>query len=92
MSTTPMIRPPPTLKAFPRAERTKPKTPRLGGGGLRRRWIDHDADRIYEWDSRHGKVEAYDGRGRHLGEFHPDTGEMTKPADPTRRITPWALS
>ena len=42
---------------------------------------------IYEWDSQHGTVEIYDRSGRnHLGEFDPETGEQTKPADPSRKV------
>jgi hypothetical protein len=43
---------------------------------------------IYEWDSQHGTVEKYDARGRHLGEYDPDTGEELKSADPSRRVEP----
>ncbi|MGW2961624.1 colicin E3/pyocin S6 family cytotoxin [Streptomyces sp. NPDC001220] len=43
---------------------------------------------IYEWDSQHGAVEKYNKRGKHLGEFDPDTGAQTKPADGTRKVTP----
>ncbi|WP_134705485.1 MULTISPECIES: colicin E3/pyocin S6 family cytotoxin [unclassified Rahnella] len=43
--------------------------------------------RIYEWDSQHGTVEVYDKSGRnHLGEFNPETGFQTKPADSSRRV------
>jgi len=56
-------------------------------GGMRVRWKD-DQGRIYEWDYRHGGVEAYDPRGRHLGEFDPNTGLRTKPPDPARTIQP----
>jgi len=76
---------PRSLPAFPTAKRVRPKTPY--GGGLRARWVDGDGT-IYEWDSQHGKVEKYDRRGRHLGEFDPVTGQQTKPADPTRRVQP----
>jgi len=76
---------PRSLPAFPTARRARPKTP--FGGGLRARWVDGNGN-IYEWDSQHGKVEKYDRRGRHLGEFDPVTGQQTKPADPTRRVQP----
>ena len=80
------IPPPKDLPAFPEARRVKPKTP-IPGGGLRKRW--EDKNYIYEWDSLHGRVEKYDKRGNHLGEFDPITGEQTKPADPSRpRIDP----
>ena len=42
---------------------------------------------VCEWDAQHGKVEKYSKNGRnHLGEFDPDTGEQTKPADPRRSV------
>lgn len=56
-----------------------------GGGLLRRRWKDTDGN-IYEWDSQHGAVEIYDKRGRHKGEFDPNTGEQTKPPVPGRKV------
>jgi len=57
------------------------------GGRMRRRWKDDDGT-IYEWDSQHGKVEVYNKRGVHQGEFDPDTGAQTKPADPGRKVEP----
>jgi hypothetical protein len=63
------------------------KTPIRGGGGLWKRWKDRNSN-IYEWDGQHGQLEKYDPRGRHLGEFDPDTGIQTKRADPTRSIKP----
>jgi hypothetical protein len=72
-----MVPAPRRLKAFPNAERVKPKS-------VRRRWFDAKAGYIYEWDYQHGRVERYDGRGRHLGEFDPETGLRTKPANPSR--------
>jgi len=71
------VPPPQNLPAFPDAVRVKRKNNRV-------RWQDSDGN-IYEWDYQHGRVEKYDRRGRHLGEFDPNTGEQTKPADPTRR-------
>jgi len=65
------------LRAFPNAERVRPKSGR-------HRWIDQNTGNIYEWDYQHGRVEGYDRRGHHLGEFDPETGALTKPADPTR--------
>jgi hypothetical protein len=50
------------------------------------RWRDENF--IYEWDSFHGKVEKYNGRGMHLGEFDPLTGKQTKETDPNRSIEP----
>lgn len=78
---------PSTLPGFPDAARAKRKTSVQGGGGLRKRWKTASG-LILEWDSQHGAVEMYDKRGRHLGEFDPDTGEQTKKADSTRSVEP----
>lgn len=82
-----MIPPPKELTAFPTLKSVKPKPPVQGGGGLRKRWKD-EVGNIYEWDSQHGTVEKYNKRGKHLGEFNPDTGELLKSADKTRSIEP----
>lgn len=74
------------LPAFPEAQHAKGKTPIQGGGGTRERW--KDKKHIYEWDAQHGRVEKYNKRGEHLGEFDHMTGVQTKEADPTRRIEP----
>jgi len=71
------------LTAFPDAKRAKQKASVQGGGGKRHRWVD-SSGKIYEWDRQHGAVEIYDKRGKHLGEFDPETGEQTKPAKPGR--------
>lgn len=68
---------PRNLTAFPDAVRTKPMNQRS-------RWTDKKGT-IYEWDYQHGAVEKYNTNGKRLGEFEPDTGVQTKPADPTRR-------
>ena len=73
---------PKNLQAFP----VPPKT-RMSGGRMRDRWKD-DKGNLYEWDSQHGRVEAYNKRGVHQGEFDVNTGAQTKPADPTRRVEP----
>jgi hypothetical protein len=73
--------PPDELKGFKKAKRAKNK-------GGRKRWYDPEEKEYFKWDSQHGKVERYDKRGRHKGEFDPNTGEQTKPADPGRKITP----
>jgi len=75
--------PPKTLPAFPDAINAKRTTP--FAGGLRRRW-KAPAGRIIEWDYQHGKIEVYDKNGKHQGEFDPNTGEQTKPAEPDRNI------
>ncbi len=43
---------------------------------------------ILEWDARHGRVERYNERGIHLGEFDRETGKRLSPPDPTRKIEP----
>lgn len=55
----------------------------IAGG---RRWRSHDGQRLYTWDSLHGKVEVYNGRGRHLGAVDALTGEQVKLAVAGRRI------
>ncbi len=75
------------LPAFPDATRVRSKTSVQGGGGLRPRWTDLSGF-IYEWDRQHGTVEKYNKRGKHLGEFDPNTGEQNKAADKTRRVDP----
>lgn len=81
----PYVPPPVVPPAFPDLRRVKPKT--RFGGGLRKRWKD-SADNIYEWDYLHGLVEKYTPIGRHLGEFDPNTGEQTAPADRNRSVEP----
>jgi len=81
------VPPPRSLTAFPNATRERGKTPVQGGGHLRRRWRD-DQGNIYEWDYQHGTVEKFNKRGKHLGEFHPETGQQTKPADPGKKVEP----
>ena len=82
------MQPPKNLKAFKNSVWAKAKTPRRGGGGLRDRWKDKQDGTIYEWDYQHGRVEKYNSRGQHVGEFDADTGEQTGPAIPGRRIEP----
>ncbi|KTC13299.1 detoxification [Pseudomonas marginalis ICMP 9505] len=75
------------LPAFPYAVRAPSKSGVKGGGKLRPRWKEPHGY-IYEWDFERGKVEKYNKRGKHLGEFDPITGERTKDAEDTRRIDP----
>lgn len=42
---------------------------------------------IYEWDYQHGRVEKYNSKGRHLGEFDAD-GNWIKDADPGKKVEP----
>ena len=79
------IPPPKSLLAFLEAKRAKSKT-FVPESGLRKRWKDKNY--IYEWDSYHGRVEKYDKRGNHLGEFDSITGKETKTADYSRKIEP----
>jgi Cytotoxic len=44
------------------------------------------AKRFYQWDYTHGDVEVYNSRGLHLGTADPETGDLTKPAVPVRRL------
>ncbi len=74
-----MVPAPRRLAAFPNAARVKPKSDR-------HRWFDDGTGYTYEWDYQHGRVERYDRRGHHLGEFDPETGMMTKPANSTQTI------
>ncbi|MCU1756905.1 colicin E3/pyocin S6 family cytotoxin [Pseudomonas helleri] len=78
---------PNALPAYPDAKVAKRKTSVRGRGAKRKRWTI-DSGKILEWDLQHGAVEMYDKRGRHLGEFDPNTGEQTKSADTNRRIEP----
>ncbi|WP_231423464.1 S-type pyocin domain-containing protein [Pseudomonas sp. Leaf59] len=75
------------LPAFPKAIRAPAKSRVKGGGRLRPRWKE-PYGYIYEWDFEGGKVEMYNKKGKHLGEFDSITGERTKEADDTRRIDP----
>jgi hypothetical protein len=80
MSETGYVPAPLHLPAFPDAIRVRGKTA-MPGGGLRQRWKSRSGS-ICEWDYRHGRVEVYDRRGRHVGEFDPDTGSRSKPPNP----------
>jgi hypothetical protein len=68
--------PPDFLPAFPDARVVGRKTSVQGGGAKRKRWKTAKG-LILEWDSMHGAVEKYDARGKHIGEFDPNTGEPT---------------
>jgi Cytotoxic len=72
------------LPGFPEAKRARPKT--AFSGGMRHRW--KDGKYIYEWDYRHGHVEKYDRRGKHLGAFNPRTGEQLKGPDASKKVEP----
>ncbi|HCT78042.1 MAG TPA: hypothetical protein DGT23_15905 [Micromonosporaceae bacterium] len=78
---------PSSIPGIPGLRRARPKTSVQGGGGLRKRWTDKDGN-IYEWDSQHGALEKYDKRGKHQGEFNPETGGQNKGPDSTRSVDP----
>lgn len=70
--------PPRNLPGFPDATKERPKS----GGSAR--WVTPDG-KILEWDSQHGDVEVYNGRGRHQGSADPNTGQMIKDPVPGRK-------
>ena len=80
------VKPPDELPAFPDARKVRPKT--VFAGGKRMRWRVAQTGMILEWDYRHGRIEAYNRAGRHLGEFDPVTGAQLKPAKPGHRVKP----
>ncbi len=51
-----------------------------------KRWRSDGGRRLYTWDSLHGEVEVFNGRGRHLGVIHAVTGELIKDAVRGRSI------
>ncbi|MGI4763746.1 MAG: colicin E3/pyocin S6 family cytotoxin [Janthinobacterium lividum] len=57
----------------------------VGAPGGRRRWRSDGGQRLYEWDSLHGEIEVYNGRGRHLGTMDAQ-GAMIGPAIKGRTI------
>jgi hypothetical protein len=79
------IPPPGNLPGISGAERVRPKT--WVSGRKRPRWIDTDGN-IYEWDLQHGRLERYDRRGNHTGEFDHTTGRQISDPVPGRRVEP----
>lgn len=79
------VQAPRNLPGFPDARRVPPRTG--FAAGRRARWRDANND-ILEWDARHGRVERYNARGAHLGEYDPETGQQLSPSDPTRKVEP----
>jgi Cytotoxic len=51
-----------------------------------RRWRSVEDDVFYTWDALHGEIEAYNGRGDHIGVIDAMTGKPIKPARRGRRI------
>ena len=82
------VQAPDKFPAFPDAKRAELKTYIGGTGRKRRRWKDLKGT-IYEWDYQHGRVEKYDKRGIHQGEFDHISGERLKAASPGRRVQAW---
>ncbi|SDX46410.1 S-type pyocin domain-containing protein [Pseudomonas sp. NFACC08-1] len=75
------------ITGFSNLESVKKKTPKQAGAGLRERWIDPKGRTIYEWDSRHGELEAYRASdGSHLGAFDHRTGLQVGQARKNRNI------
>ncbi|CAN1602294.1 colicin E3/pyocin S6 family cytotoxin [Pseudomonas mediterranea] len=75
------------ITGFPNLKTAKKKTPKQAGAGLRERWTDLKGRTIYEWDSRHGELEAYRASdGSHLGAFNHETGHQVGPAKKNRNI------
>jgi hypothetical protein len=81
-----VVLPPSVPQAYPGLTPTRSKTI-MAGGKKRARWIDSDGN-IYEWDYQHGRLEKYDRRGNHQGEFDPKTGKQTKPRNPKYKVEP----
>ncbi|RIA19755.1 S-type pyocin [Ectopseudomonas oleovorans] len=78
---------PKKIPGIPDLRRVQGKTPRQGGAGIRERWKDAKDRTIYEWDARHGDLEAYRAStGEHIGSFSAESGEQTKPAVSGRNI------
>jgi hypothetical protein len=46
----------------------------LGFVDGKQRWASDGRKRLYTWDSLHGEVEVFNGRGKHLGVKHAVTG------------------
>lgn len=75
------------IKGLGELKKGDPRTPKQGGGGLRKRWYGDKGRKIYEWDSQHGELEGYRASdGEHLGAFDPKTGKQVKGPDPKRNI------
>lgn len=49
-------------------------------------WSSDRGQRLYTWDSLHGEVEVFNGRGKHLGVRHAVDGDWIKDAVPGRSI------
>jgi hypothetical protein len=59
---------------------------RFGVRDGRQVWRNDETSRDSTWDSLHGEVEVFDKQGWHLGALHPQTGDLLKEAEKTRRL------
>jgi putative cytotoxic protein len=50
------------------------------------RWTTDQGKRVYTWDSLHGEVEVFNGRGKHLGVKHAISEDWIKEAVPGTSI------
>ncbi|KWW97469.1 hypothetical protein TH66_17680 [Carbonactinospora thermoautotrophica] len=82
----------PRPKPKPKKERVKPDCTKANARfwkSLRpyRGKCRTDGRRVYYWDHTHNDLEVYDKRTKkHLGSAHPDTGDIIKGPDRTRRF------
>jgi len=58
----------------------------LGVYSGEKRWRSRDGQRLFTWDSRHGEIEVFNKRGRHLGVIEPIKGRFIKEAIKGRKI------
>ncbi|HEU5031548.1 MAG TPA: DNRLRE domain-containing protein [Spirillospora sp.] len=85
----PTYHPPPTgktLEGWPGYTEAPRKTSVKGGGSMRKRWKNKKGE-ILEWDSQHGRLEKYNKRGKHQGEYDLE-GNQTKPPEKDREVEP----
>lgn len=52
----------------------------------RKVWKSTDGKRLYSWDEKHGEIEVFNSRGKHLGSAHKVTGEIFKEAVKGRNL------
>ena len=57
----------------------------LGAFNGEKRWRSKDG-RLYTWDPKHGEIEVFNSRGRHIGVLDAVTGTMIKEPRKGRRI------
>jgi len=79
----PYIPAPRLLKAFQKHNVRNPKQEYRGGIAE----LERSGGNIYEWDSRHGRVEKYN-KGEAPWEFDPETGEQINPPNPDYEVEP----